>query len=138
MTAIWPDDLPCCPLDGISAGPRSARIVTPVDVGPPKMRRRGAPLRTIALAHYFDANQRARFDRFWDEDLRYGTLPFLYRDPHFNNYLLSTELGAVLQDENGVPIRVESWILCVFSANQPTWSKRGGKFFPQFEIVELP
>lgn len=138
MTAIWPDELPCSPLDGFSSGPRGARLVTSTDVGPPKMRKRGPALRTIALASYFDANQRARFDRFWEEELRTGVDPFMYRDPHFNNYRLSDDGGVTLQNEAGVELEIESWLLCTFSTNEPSWVRRAGKFFPQFEIVVLP
>jgi hypothetical protein len=104
------------------------------------MRRRGPKTRTIAFNELFNADQRARLDRFWEEDLDHGTHPFLYRDPHADGFSLWTDdAGVTLQDEAGNDLIIEGWLLCTFSTNEPVWSARGGGWFqPRFELVELP
>ncbi len=140
MIAVWPSELtPGTFVEGFSSGPRGTRLATPPDVGPPKMRPRGNLLRPIAFTDLFNANQLARFNRFWEEDLRKGVDPFLYPDPHANGFPLCDDTGAVLLNEAGRPLIIESWILCTFSTDQPSWAARpGGRWAPQFSIVELP
>lgn len=138
--AKWPSDLPQCPIvDGFRSGPRGSRLATTLDSGPPKIRRRGPKLRTISLAQVFSADQRARFDRFWEDEIGCGTKPFLLRDPHLAGLRLCDDAGHPVTDQAGDVLTIESWILCAFSTDDPTWSKLpGGKYAPQFQIIELP
>ncbi|MGW1423665.1 hypothetical protein ACWAT4_26495 [Bradyrhizobium manausense] len=141
MTASWPDDLPQgTPVDGFKSGTRGTRLGTAMEVGPPKFRPRGPKTRTIAFNDLFTADERARLDRFWDEDLNQGTAPFFYRDPHSDGFPLLDDAGNTLQDEAGNDIIMESWILCVFSDQaEPQWGAAGGGWFtPQFQLTELP
>jgi hypothetical protein len=126
-------------ISGFRSGPRGARLSTAVEVGPPKMRSRGIKLRRIAFAEILTADQRARFDRFWEEELNNGVLPFLYPDPHMNGFSLCDDSGLILQDENGNDLLIEQWLLCQFGTNDPAWAALpGAHFAPQFDIVVLP
>lgn len=140
MIPVWPEEFRQKTLvDGFKSGTRGTRLSTPMDVGPPKMRRRGVNLRPISFADYFTADQRARFDRFWEEDLGNGTRPFLYPNPHLNGFTLGDENGNILQDETGNNLVIGSWLLCQFGTADPAWTALGGGYFaPQFEIIALP
>lgn len=80
----WPASLPQTPRRGAwTGGAQEARAIFLPEVGPPIMRRR-----TTADTYLFDASfpnlstaQRAAFERFWIDDLRGGSLPFVMRDP---------------------------------------------------------
>lgn len=85
------------------------------------------------------ADQRARFDRFWDEETGGGTAPFLFRDQQLDSYRLGTDLGAGLQTESGVPLKIESWWLVQFGQQQPAYSRVTGRVFQiSFELIVLP
>ena len=85
------------------------------------------------------ANQRARFDTFWDEDTAGGTLPFLYRDQQLDGYQATDESGSLLETEDGTPIQIESWWLVQFGQNEPAYTRQSGNRFQiQFDLVVLP
>lgn len=140
MIPCWPSELRQRTLvAGFKSGTRGARLVTAMEEGPPKQRPRGNKVRPISFTDEFSANQRARFDRFWEEELNMGTLPFFYPDPHTNGFPLCDDLGSPLLDQDGTPVIIGAWILCTFSTAEPAWSALGGGWFvPQFDIIELP
>lgn len=137
---VWPDDLPCSVIMGsLQTAPRGSRLSTAPDYGPSKLRRRGPKIMAASGTVSVDANQRARFDRFWDEDTEGGTLPFLFRDHQLDGYQMTDEAGAWLETEDGTPIRIESWWLVQFGQQEPAYSRQSGNRFQiQFSLVVLP
>jgi hypothetical protein len=137
---VWPDDLPCSvTTDSLATGPRGSRLATAPDIGPAKLRRRGPKVAAATGILHVTQDQRARFDRFWEEDTTGGVLPFLFRDQQVDGYPLEDDLGAWLQTETGEPIRIESWWLCQFGQQDPAYTRLTGRRFRiQISLIILP
>lgn len=137
---VWPNELPCgVLLESLQTAPRGSRLATAPDTGPAKLRRRGPKIVPVSCSITVNANLRARFDRFWDEDTETGTLPFLYRDQQTDGYPVEDDLGSRLQTEDGTPIRIESWWLVQFGQQEPAYSRQSGNLFTiQFSLIVLP
>jgi hypothetical protein len=138
---VWPDDLPQQVLvNGFNASARGNRLVTAMDSGPPKQRRRGPLLRPVQASIFVDQDGRSRFDRFFDEEVINGTQPFLIPDQNHDGLdLFSDTLGEQLQDENGNPLLIESWWLVQFGQNQPALSASSAFLYTiQFDLIVLP
>lgn len=138
--AIWPPEFRQRVLvEGYQSGARGSRLSTAPEVGQAKLRVRGPKIRYLNCTEFLSFNQRARFDRFWEEDIRGGVDPFLFPDPHANGALLQSDSGGSLQDESGVNLLIESWLLCQFGKDEPTWTGLGGgRFSIQLAFVVLP
>jgi hypothetical protein len=137
---VWPDDLPCSVIMGsLQTAPRGVRLATAPDAGPPKQRRRGPKTMPVSCVIKVSANQRARFDRFWEDDTGGGVAPFLFRDQLIDGYKLGNELGQVLLTEAGAPITIGSWWLVQFGQQQPAYSRVTGRVFQiSFDLIVLP
>lgn len=137
---VWPADLPQRVLvQGFQSGVRGNRLTTAPDAGLVKQRRRGPAVRPVTCAVTVEMDGRARFDRFYEEELNFGVAPFLIPDQQVDGNLLSDELWNALLDENGHLLIAESWWLVQFSQNQPAVSAAEGLLFNiQFSLVVLP
>lgn len=140
MIPVWPDDLPRFVLvDGFQSSPRGTRLKTAMDIGPGKQRRRGPKIASQSSIIDVDSDQRARFERFWDEDVAGGSLPFLIRDHLSDGRDLSNDSGAPLLSSDGLLLIIESWNLVQFGQNDPVYTAIGPlEFRVQFEVVLLP
>lgn len=132
---IWPSDLPQQTLaQGFQAAVRGKRLTTAMDTGPGKQRRRGALVRPVTCAIMVDADQRALFDVFYEEECLGGTLPFLMPDQQLDGLLFDA-----VEDQDGAPLVIESWWLCQFGGTEPAISAVDGKWFSvQFDLLVLP
>jgi len=80
---VWPDSLPCFPLQGSwsETGQRNVATFTP-EVGAPKYRRRSTASGSVASASFhFNKDQLADFLAFFGDDLKDGSLPFSWTHP---------------------------------------------------------
>lgn len=139
-TPIWPEDLPCSVIMGsLQTAPRGSRLSTAAEVGPAKQRRRGPKIMPVSCVIKVSADQRARFDRFWDEETEGGTAPFLYRDQQLDGYRLGNEDSALLLTDSDAPLVIESWWLVQFGQQQPAYSRVTGRVFQiSFALIVLP
>lgn len=137
---VWPSQLPQQTLvQGFQASVRGKRLTTAMDTGPGKQRRRGAPVRPVTCAIMVDADNRALFDVFFDEDCVGGTLPFLIPDQQLDGLLLDDQDSLLLETEDGSPLILESWWLCCFGTSEPATSAVAGNWFSiQFDLLVLP
>ncbi|MCK1536889.1 MULTISPECIES: hypothetical protein [unclassified Bradyrhizobium] len=137
---VWPDELPQVVLvDSFRAGPRGQRLSTAMDSGPAKQRRRGPKTRPLTVAIDLDEDQRARFDRFYEDDTDCGVLPFLIRDMLTDGRGLDGDLGQQVQDENGNDLLIESWLLVQFGQTDPAMAANTFDFYRiQFDLIALP
>ena len=137
---VWPEELSCTVItDSLGTGPRGTRLSTATDAGIGKLRRRGPKVGQATGILHVTQDQRARFDRFWEEDTAGGVLPFLFRDQQLDGYPLADDLGAWLQTETDEPIRIESWWLCHFGQQDPAYTRvTGRRFRIQISLVILP
>jgi hypothetical protein len=137
---IWPIDLPQRSLvQGFQSSARGNRLTTAPDVGPSKQRRRGPAIRPVTCAIMVEMDGRARFDRFFEEELNFGVTPFLLPDQQIDGNALYDESWNVLLDENDVPIVIDQWWLAQFGQSQPATSAISGMIFTiQFDLLVLP
>ena len=126
-------------MGSLQTAPRGSRLITAPESGVPKQRSRGPKLSSVSCVVKASADQRARFDRFWEEEVGGGTAPFLFRDQQIDGYRLGTETGAQLLTEDDVPLQIESWWLVQFGQQQPAYSRVTGRVFQiSFDLIVLP
>lgn len=137
---VWPDDLPCSVIMGsLQTGIRGSRLSTAPDAGQAKLRRRGPLVRPVSCAMKVGANQRARFDLFWEEEVDCGVLPFLFRDQQLDGYRLGDGVGLTLLDDVGNSVIIESWWLVQFGKTEPSFTRISGSTFQiTFDLIVLP
>jgi hypothetical protein len=99
-----------------STSPPDPRIKSAMETGPAKLRpRTSMAVRPVSGTTRCRQDQVARIDRFWLEDLKKGTLPFLFPDQIYNNANLLTDgLEQLLTDEDEV-LLVSGWHLVQFA-----------------------
>lgn len=113
----WPEgELGFRPLiDDFSYEEPDGRYRNPMDRGPSKSRggtEGTANLITCSSEPFWNADQLARWRRWWKEDTGGGNLPFKIRDPQFDGLLWLTDSGGMLLtgevvlDEEGLPVLV--------------------------------
>ncbi|WP_264045510.1 hypothetical protein [Methylobacterium flocculans] len=141
MIPYWPADLPQrFQRDGYSRGFADGRLSTPMEAGPPKTRRRFSsaikPV-TVTLDEREDAF--ARLERFYEEEVAGGSLPFLIPDQTRDALPLMVAPGIPLLDEQGRPLLNTAWWLVMFGGNLPTPQDRGGGWYRStFSLSVLP
>jgi len=82
MTIYWPQNLPQEQFLGLTIERADSRIQTPMELGPPKIRRRS--ILEIAMASpeaVFTGAQVALFETFWMTTLSGGVSRFVWRHP---------------------------------------------------------
>jgi len=85
--ATWPVSLPQSPLiQGNNEQAPNNVIRTPMDVGPPKVRRRAtAGVRNYTYQFHMTTTQVATLDTFYNDTLSGGSLEFDWTNPRTNN-----------------------------------------------------
>jgi len=77
----WPAELPCA-LRGKGRAPQPNVIAFGTEVGPGKLRRRStARVKRMPISFLLTRTQVAAFERFFEDDLEDGALPFAMPDP---------------------------------------------------------
>lgn len=137
---VWPTELPQhVRVDAFGSGPRDGRLVTTVETGPPKVRRRGIGVRPLSAAIDVQLDGYARFERFWLEETRGGVLPFWMPDVVLDGVGLATDAGDGLTDEAGHPLALTAWALVQFAQAAPAYAAVGGPNFRiSFTLSVLP
>ncbi|GJE00541.1 hypothetical protein [Methylobacterium isbiliense] len=122
MIPVWPADLPQrFRAADSSFGFGDGRLRTPMDAGPPKVRRRfSAVVKPVTLSWRGSEDDVARFERFFEEEIAGGSLPFFLPDPRRDGRPLLTDDGVVLLDDQGRPLLNTAWWLCLFGETVPT------------------
>jgi hypothetical protein len=121
MISTWPKDLPQVVLsDGYNEGIGDARGQTEMDSGPPHLRLRySSVVRPISAQIIATADDWQRLRRFWAEDTRKGTLPFVIPNQAIDGFNLQIEAGINLCDDKGIPILIEDWWFVLFGKEPP-------------------
>lgn len=116
----WPSDLPRPDRQGFQVSVPDGRLATRPEAGPPRVRRRFSAAATpMQMTIRVDADQRARFERFWGEDLSRGSLPFLMPDWRFDGHGLRTGTGGGgLVTAAGGRLIIAAWVLVMFATDQ--------------------
>lgn len=139
---VWPSDLPQrVTIDGFSSGVRDGRLFAKMDRGPSKLRRlTSAAIKPQSCAINATIDDCARIERFWREDLKDGSLPFLFPSQLLDSMPLADPGGLFLQDPSGVPIAMTYYELVVFAEGAaPHVAPQGGMYFTvSFQLNLLP
>lgn len=136
---IWPAELPQRVLRaGYSETFRDGVLRSKSDSGVGKVRRRyssaALPVQAMISLYY---SQKARLERFWDEDTGGGALPFIMPDQTHDGLPLLDSGGVPVLDGAGVPILVTANWLVRFSA-APQITPRGPIFSASLQLTVLP
>ena len=138
---VWPLDLPqFVERQGFSEGFADGRLMTKMDAGPPKRRRRfSSAVRPIQASVRVSVDGKMRFRRFWDEETASGTLPFLMPDPTADGLALIADDGARLLDQDGRPLLDTAWLLVLFGETPPSATNTAGAWYlVTFSLSVLP
>lgn len=144
MTTFYPSELEDHLMIGLEVTPRGAARGVQPERGRTFVRGGGAadPLLVDAAQTVTETWQLARFDRFWEDELQFGTLPFWVRDQRFDGQPLMTEGGEIITTPGGAPIVLTAWWLLSFAGRRPSQPSRGNAVnggsvwlirFPQLE-----
>jgi len=139
MTALWPAELPRPMRQGYQHQLGEARLVTPIDAGPPRLRRRYSQMPAIVgMTLDLSVDQALRLERFFFEEVKGGSLPFLMRDPELDGLPLTDEEGTPLTDGEGNPLTIAAWWLCLFAEGLPARTVVGVRRRVSFQLAVLP
>lgn len=80
---VWPTTLPqLVEQDGFQETPPNTTLVSTMDVGPKKIRRRSTKgVRAFAVRMYMTQTQRDTFDAFYETTTKSGSLSFMFPRP---------------------------------------------------------
>lgn len=135
----YPAELPPPMRQGFQVQRGDGRTITRQDAGPPNIRRRfSSVVDTIAFTTQLSRAQLARFDRFYEEDTKGGSLPFRMSDPMTDGWSLLIEDGAPLRTGAGVRLLVAKKWLVTFGQSLPATTVRGVTFTVTFQLWVLP
>lgn len=136
---VWPNDLPRPLRSSYGFGRIDARRMTPVDDGPPRpVRRLSRTADTAAMTLALKRWQLARFNRFFEEETRAGTVPFSMPDPSLDGFRLLGADGTPFLASDGMQIRVSATWLCHFGGQLPAVATRGAGWRVSFEVYVMP
>lgn len=136
----YPSELPPPRQQDYQLASGDGRTVSREDAGPPNVRRRfSAVANMVAFSTLLDRSELARFDRFYTEDTKQGTLPFLIPDPGTDGWPLLDDEGTPLLTDDGTAILAAATWVCLFGAQLPVRRAAGGLFWEvSFQLSVLP
>lgn len=126
----WPSELSQRLQTGsFSTSPRDGRLRTAPETGP-KLTRRRTSANSKPVSGQFECgfDGLGRLERFWDETLAGGVLPFSFPTQTLDNLSLLTADGQQLLTEADAPILITSYDLVVFSEKYQV-APVGGRWF---------
>lgn len=140
MTLLtWPDTLPRPRMAGYAFTPGDTRRFAQSDGGAPRVGRGRSKAADLArMTIRVNAGQRARFDRFFFDEIGRGFRTFLMPDPTKDGWPILTDEGVPLLTDEGVPLlQAETW-LCMFGQTMPGYGMENARFTISFEVMVLP
>lgn len=137
--AIWPETLPPPKRSGYREQYRDPRRPKSGDTGPPGWRL-GAPAagRDVAMTLGLHRALLGDFERFFEDDTQYGSLPFRMPAPSSDGWSLLNQDGAPLLTPDGTPLLLAANWLCLFAKDPPVIVPAGVRFNLSFAVVVLP
>jgi hypothetical protein len=138
---VWPLELPQRVLtDGYSEKARDGRMFSRTSAAPGKVRRRySSAVLPVAAAIIVTYEQKSRLERFIDEEIAGGVLPFTMPDQTHDGLPLLDGDGDPVLDGDGIPILITANWLARFSENGlPQYTPWGIQFMASFQLDVLP
>ncbi|TRL38039.1 hypothetical protein [Rhizobium straminoryzae] len=137
--ATWPAELPKPERATWSSLLQEARLRRASDAGPAGYRRRFSNVaKVVTLSVLLDADQRARFDNFFEHDTKKGSLLFRMPDPTTDGWALRTSGGSLLLTSDDQPMLIAAMWLCTFGDQLPTETIVGIDFRKTFTVEVMP
>lgn len=135
---VWPHELDPPLREGYGILRAENRLRRPVEQGPHRQRRKfSAVPSSVPMTLDVSRDERARFDRFYDEEVAEGSLPFLIKDPTTHGLPIMVG-GAWLLDEAGRVITIAAWQIGRFGAPPPEVSVIGVRYRIRCTIEVMP
>ena len=138
----WPAELPQRVLrDGYSEGLRDGRLTTDMETGPYKSSLRySAAVAPIQFTLDITEDAKERLRRFYEEDTARGSRPFLLPDQSRDGRALLAEPGLQLLDDQGRPLLITAWWLCLMPKGAvPSFVNLGGPWWrASLQISVMP
>lgn len=134
----WPEELDPPMRAGYTILRTEARRRSKVEQGPHRQGRRLSAVSVpVAMTLDVSRDERARFDRFYDEEVSEGSLPFLIKDPTTHD--LPILIGGVqLLDHLDRIITIAAWQLARFGESLPEVTVIGIRYRIRFSIEVMP
>lgn len=140
---VWPEDLPVrFAREGYEEGIGDPRLAQKMQTGRSTMRRQTRrAVRPVSASVYLDTAQRARLERWWDEDLRGGVRAFTVRDQARDGVPLLVAVGGgsavPLLAAPGLPLLVSAHWLCRIAEGAITYRYLGGPHWQASFALEI-
>jgi hypothetical protein len=136
----WPTDLPRPMRPSWSAQAQDPRQKRAAETGPPGYRRRYSnTARTVALEIDVTRHGKSVFERFVEEDIGDGTLPFTMPDPTTDGWALLDSAGNPMLDGSGTPILLAATWVCLMGDQMPVETISAGvRFRIGFFVSVMP
>lgn len=143
MSLVWyPPELPRPERAPFQMARGDGRTRRAEDAGPVNVRRRfSAVANTVAFSTVLTRAQLARFDRFYDQEIKQGTAPFLMPAPDTDGLPLLADDGTPLLTDEGLPILISETWLCLIGQQLPARapsSPSSIQWRVSFDIVVMP
>lgn len=136
--AVWPTSLPRPERNSWQRQRQEGRLKRQTDAGPPGWRRRfSSTALMVSLSVVLTRNQKAIFDRFFEEDTRGGSLLFWMPDPTTDGWAMLDDAGNPLLSGD-VPLLLAARWLVSFGDQLPQESIQGTEFRIAFSVVVMP
>jgi hypothetical protein len=137
--AIWPPELPFPTRGSYQFSTGEGRLRSRNDAGPVRQRRRfSSVVNTVDMTFILTADQWARLQRFYDEELAQGEMPFVQPDFSRDGWPLSDENGAVLTTETGAAILIAATHIVQFGEGLPNATPLGVGWSVAMRLEILP
>lgn len=136
---IWPTELPRPERNTWQVTPQDSRLKKRSDAGPTGYRPRfSSAAETVAMSVVVDRNGKGRFNRFFKEETKKGSLLFWMPDPTTEGWALGTTDGAALLTSGGARILLARRWLVTFGGNLPLETVQGVEFRFSFSVEVMP
>lgn len=138
MIMTWPAGLPRPERNSWQLSRQDGRQASQGDVGPVRYRRRisRTPLE-VQMSVVLDRDQRAVFDRFYDDDCAGGVRLFRMPDPATDGWALLASDGNPLLAPDGSPLLLSALWLCAWGKEGPVEAVIGVEFRKNFSLQVL-
>lgn len=137
---VWPDELDRFERSGWQVQSQDGRQRRSNDAGPPSYRRRFSSIgKGVSLSIVLTRNEKAIFDRFYEQDCAHGAREFWMPDPTTHGWQLLTHEEEGMLVETGVPLLIAERWLCTWGDTPPSEAIVGQvRFRKSFNVWVLP
>lgn len=139
MIPVWPTDLPK-PTRDYQAQVIDPRRKRSTDAGVSGYGRKFSLAgKKVSLSLILSRSQKQVFDRFYEQDLDFGTRTFWMPDPVSDGWPLVTAEGEALLAPDGQQLLMSAQWLCLMGDEPPVEGPLKGLLFPvSFSVVVMP